>query len=120
MPLEQILGIFAKIPGFAKGFEQIQGARMVLQRQMEILAGNPQNAAIAPAAQAEPVPPINPININQQDQQFNSETNGLLQEISNKLDNRPDVNVNVQNEEGEIVDAPDTDIPINTFRGFAF
>lgn len=120
MPMEQILGIFAKIPGFAKGFEQIQGARMVLQRQMEILAGNPQTAAIAPATQAAPVAPIDPININQQDQQFNNETNGYLQEISNKLDNRADVNVNIQNEEGEIVDAPDTDIPISTPRGFDF
>lgn len=120
MPLEQALGLLSKIPGFSKGFEQIQGARMVIQRQMEILAGNPQPAANAPAAQPTPQPAINPININQQQQLFGNEANTILQEISNKLDNRPDVNVNVQNQEGEIVDAPDTDIPINTFRGFAF
>lgn len=120
MPLEQILSIFAKIPGFAKGFEQIQGARMVLQRQMEILAGNGQPAPVVPVAQNNPVDPINPININQQAQQVDSEQVSILQEISNKLDNQPDINVNLQNQDGGVTAEPDTEIPINTVRGHFF
>ena len=123
MPLEQILGIFAKIPGFAKGFEQIQGARMVLQRQMEILAGNqPNQAGVIPPNPPAGTQQIQPINTGllQGQANDNSDVVGELQLIREELAARPDVNVNIQNEEGEILDAPDTDIPINTFRGFAF
>lgn len=120
MPLEQILSLFAKVPGFAKGFEQIQGARMVLQRQLEILGGNGQVNPITPATQNAPVEQINPININQQAQQVNDEQTAILQEISNKLDNPTNVEVNLQNQDGEIVESPDIDIPINAIRGFGF
>lgn len=123
MPLEQILSLFAKIPGFAKGFEQIQGARMVLQRQMEILAGNqPNQAGVIPPNPPAGTQQIQPINTGllQGQANDNSDVVGELQLIREELAARPDVNVNIQNEEGEVVDAPDTDIPINTFRGFAF
>lgn len=123
-PLEEVLKLIANVTGFDQGLKEIQAARIVLQRNLEILA-QPTNGAITPAVTSpgQAVQPISPINVNQNDaatQQLLNEQNSILQEMSGKLDNQRDVNVNVQTDEGGVTETITPDIPINTQRGFAF
>ena len=120
-PLEEVLKLIKNLTGFDQGLKELQAARLVLQRNLEIMAV-PEPVNIAPGGpniQTRQFEPLNPTLLQAQAND-NSDLLAELQLIRQELANRPDVNVNVQNQDGEIIESPDTDIPINTARGFAF
>ena len=131
MPMEQLLGIFAKIPGFDVGFRQIQAARQALQRNLEITAGSPATTPL-PAQTDVPFAPQNvqanrltpPDIINNQQVINNSQEErqeAVLQKLSEQNEILSRIAGNTVNLEG-ITDTASGPSPIDIKieRGFAF
>lgn len=131
MPMEQLLGIFAKIPGFDVGFRQIQAARQLLQRNLEITAGMPDTSL--PAGQTDvPFAPENmqvqrttPPEIINNNQVFNNEQRENQEELLQKMTEQNSLLAQIAGNTGNTKEGGQTEsgpspIDINIQRGFAF
>lgn len=122
-PMEAILGLFAKIPGMGQGFKEIQAARLILQRNLEVLAGPAPATPVAPVVnlpQAAQLPapgqPVNDLEVIQNDgvnPQLIESLDRLNETIQQAIKNR-----SLPNEEEGMMNTTRDPVGVRTMRSF--
>ncbi len=125
-PLEEVLKLIKNLTGFDQGLKELQAARMILQRNLEITAG-PQSPALTPngpppaTSPTNPFSPISPVILNgpaPPAQPGEAETNDLQTAIERLTEVIQDTTNQVP-DPGQPTGL-NVGIPISTPRGFDF